>query len=67
MERDKYYSLTDVLRRFKISRFKYHQLIKDKNLPVESTLIDLGDYTIKTTYVKKEIIDALNLPLREKK
>lgn len=67
MERDKYYSLTDVLRRFKISRFKYHQLIKEKNIEVESTLIDYGNFIINTVYVKKEIIDALNLPLRDKK
>lgn len=66
MNRGEYYSFTEVLRRFKISRDKYHQLIKDKKLPVESTLIDFGDYTIKTIYVKKELIDALNLPLREK-
>lgn len=67
MERDKYYSLTDVLRRFKISRFKYHQLIKEKNIEVESTQIDYGNFIINTVYVKKEIIDALNLPLRDKK
>lgn len=67
MERDKYYSLTDVLRRFKISRDKYHKLIKEKNIEVESTLIDYGNFIINTVYVKKEIIDALNLPLRDKK
>jgi len=64
-DRDKYYSLTEVVKKFKISRVKYHQLLKDKNIPIESTLIDYGDYRIETIYVERSIIDGL-LELRVK-
>lgn len=66
MNRKEYYSITEVLERFKIGRKEYHQLIKDKNLPVKSTLIDYGNYKMNVIYIKKEIIDSLNLEIRKK-
>ena len=62
--RSEYYSITDVLRRYKISRVKYHQLIKERNLPIHNVFIDMGNYTMTAQYIKKEIIDNLGLELR---
>lgn len=62
--RNDYYSLTEVVKKFKISRVKYHKLIQEMDLPIETVNIDYGTYQINTIYIKKEIIDSLNLPLR---
>lgn len=62
--RSEYYSQTDVLRLFKISRVKYHALLKERNLNTLSVTIDMGDYTMVTKYVKREIIDNLGLEKR---
>lgn len=64
--KEEYYSITDVLRRFKIGRKEYHKLIKDKLLPVISSLVDYGNYKMNVIYIKKEIIDSLNLEIRKK-
>jgi hypothetical protein len=64
IDRSKYYSLTEVVKKFKISRLKYHQLLKEKEIPFESVPIDFGNYQMETIYVKKEIIESL-LELRQ--
>lgn len=62
--RSEYYSITEVLRLYKISRVKYHKLIKERNLPIHNVPINMGDYTMIAQYIKKEIIESLGLELR---
>lgn len=59
--RGAYYSQTEVLKQFKISRKAYNKLIVDLQLPVVSKSINLGEFSVKTVYIEKEIIDKLNL------
>lgn len=64
IDRSKYYSQTEVIKKFKISREKYHQLIIDNNIAFETVLIDYKTYQINTIYILKETIDKMNLQLR---
>lgn len=62
--RDKYYSKTEVIKKFKISSKKYDILVKERGFSEINTLIDLGHYQMTTRYVLKKDIDTLNLLLR---
>lgn len=64
-DRDKYYSQTDVVKKFKISVKKYKELLKEKGFKVHTTHIDYVTYTIDTIYVLKSDIDSLGLELRK--
>ena len=64
IDRSLYYSFTEVIKKFKISRVKYHALLKEKNIPFESVHIDFGTYQMNTIYVLKTTIESLNLEIR---
>ena len=46
MKREEFYSITQVLKTFKISRFKLQKLVDDKTLQPEVKRLDLGLYLI---------------------
>lgn len=60
--REKYYSITDVLKKYLISSKQYKELIKD--LPKVGREADLGIFKVNAVYVLREDIEGLNLTLR---
>jgi len=64
IERDKYYSFTEVTKKYKISVVKYHKILIELDIPFETVNIDYGTYQLNTIYVLKTIVESLQLPLR---
>lgn len=58
--RDKYYSQTELLKKFKITSKE----LKALNLPYIKKEIDLGTYSVQAKYFPKEVVHELDLPLR---
>ena len=63
-ERNKYYSQTEVLKKYKISLKQFRDLLKNMN--VIKKKIDLGNYEVITCYVLKEELESLDLELKPK-
>jgi len=66
MERSKYYSQTDVLKKYKLSAEQYKLLIDQHQITTYQPKIDLGTYQVQAIYTLKSEIDSLNLELRKK-
>ncbi len=64
MNRSQYYSITDVVKTFKISRFKLQKLIDNKTLQPEVKQVDLGLYQVTAQYFDKASVDNLKLEKR---
>jgi len=64
IERDLYYSQTQICKIYKVTPKKLQLLLKQHNIPVLSKHIDLGEYDVTAKYVTKEQIHQLGLELR---
>lgn len=65
-DRDKYYSLTEIQKRFKISRSKLLILLDKHNPPVVENKIVYGAYyNLIAKYYLKQYIDKIFFPVSE--
>ena len=62
--RNKYYSQTDVLKKYKINAKDYQDILQQKKIDIVSKDINLGEFNVKTIYVLKKDVEVLNLQLR---
>lgn len=67
MDRNKYYSQTDIITRFKITPKELKQLIIYHNIPVIEKQISFGVYSVTAIYIVKEDIERLQLPIKQPK
>lgn len=64
MNRSQYYSVTQIIKTFKISRSKLQKLIDDGKLQPMIKVVNLGLYSVTAQYFDTSAIDALRLEKR---
>lgn len=62
--RHKYYSITEVVKLYKITSEAYKKLLVDTKTPVVENTINLSEYSVNAKYVLKEDVDKLGLQKR---
>lgn len=58
-ERDKYYSQTEAVKKFKVSIKSLKQLILDHQIEVVTKDVDLGLYSVKAIYINRVKLDNI--------
>jgi hypothetical protein len=67
MDREHYYTLTDIQKKFKITRKQLDDIFIQNNIKPSQIVPITTTYTIYAHYYNKEEIDNLQLPLRSTK
>ena len=65
MERNKYYSQTEILKKYDIKLQAFTALVRDANIQAVDRPTSLGTYNVTAHYYAKEDIDNLRIPLRK--
>lgn len=63
-KRDLYYSITEVVKIFKITAKDYKSLLIQNNIPAIKKPVNLGNYQVESIYVLKSDVESLNLKKR---